>query len=232
MVAAAFACLIGILVAIAQATPADGANAREIGKTRKAPGPSCPTPSGNPPARKQCQVIASVTSFQKKADGKQGLMRVPAHGHIVGWAVDLSRPSKGEKESFIDRYNFGEPSARISMLTRANDKNKYRLRAQTPKVRLKGMYGQLQYLTLRNPIEVQEGWITGLTTDNWAPNFAHDLRAESKQNVWKASRTRKRCAGLNDLLRSKPHKDPGSTRAYGCEYKDSRVLYWAYFRAS
>ena len=231
MVAAAFACLTALLVAIAQVTPADAVKAKEIGKTKQAPSPSCPTPNQpDPPPRKQCEVLGEVTGFQKKGDDKKGLMRIPADGKIVGWAVDLAKPNKDEREFFLDKLS-GKPTARLAMLTHAK-KNKYRLRAQSANVQLNGLLGRRQYFTLRNPIDVKKGWITALTTGSWVPNFAHALKPPEDQNVWKASRTSERCSKRSDLLRrSRPHKDVGSTRAYGCTYRDGRLLYWAYFVA-
>ncbi len=231
--AAAFACLAGGVVAIGGSEQADGAKAKEIGKTKKEPKPSCPTPSGNDfPPKKGCQVLGEVTGFQAHADGKKGLMKAPADGHIVGWAVDLSRPNKDEQKFFArklgDRAFNGEPSARLSLLTRSNNnKKKYRLRAQSPATKLGSLLGRRQYFTLNNPIPVKQGWISALTTQTWVPDFAHDLPGD---DLWKASRTAKRCDGEANLTkRSRPHQDPGSTRVYGCSYDDARILYWAYF---
>ncbi len=229
-IAAAFACLASLLVAIGLATPADAIKAKEIGKTSQTPSPSCPTPSGDPPPRKLCQVLGKVTAFQKTGDGKQGLMRIPANGKIVAWAVDLARPNKGER-NFFEANLGGDPTARLALLTRASDKQ-YRLRAQSRNVKLNGLLGRRQYFTLRKPLNVKKGWISAITTLSWVPNFAHHLKGKAKQNVWKASRTRKRCTKRGDLLnRSRPHRDVGSTRAYGCTYTDARLLYWAYFVA-
>jgi hypothetical protein len=230
-VAAAFACLAAGLAASGATTPADAVNAKEIGKTRQTPDPSCPTPSGNDfPPRKGCQALGEVTGFQKKADGRQGLMRVPKNGHIVGWAVDLAKPNKKERNFFEDVLGNeafgGAPSARLAMLTRST-KKKYRLRAQSPNVKFNGLMGRRQYFTLRRPIPVKKDWIAAITTFTWIPAFAHDLDNDDR---WKASRTRKRCEGTRNLTkRSRPHKGVGSTRAYGCTYKHARIIYWAYF---
>jgi hypothetical protein len=227
-VAAAFACLATSLVAVGATSPADAVRAKEIGKTKKSPNPSCPTPNtSDPPAKKICKALGRVTGFQAKGDGRKGLMRIPENGRIVAWGVDLAKPNKEERAFFEAELN-GDPRARLAMLTHA-DKKKYRLRAQSPEVNLDGLLGRRQYLTLRNPIAVKKGWIAALTTTSWVPNLAHDLAGGKKQNVWKGSRTRKRCTRRKDLLeRSRPHKGVGSTRAYGCTYTD-RLLYWAYF---
>ena len=232
-VAAVFACLTAGLVTLG-APGADAVKPKVIGKTKRTPPPSCPTPNRpNPPARKGCQVLGEVTGFQKRADGKMGLMRVPKDGHIVAWAVDLAKPNKGERKFFKrvlgNRAFNGAPSARLAMLSRA-DKKKYRLRAQSSHEKLGPLLGRKQFFTLNDPIPVKEGWIAGLTTYTWVPNFAHDLHSN---DLWKASRTKNRCEGERNLTkRSRPHRNVGSTRAYGCSYNHARLDYWAYFRPS
>ena len=233
--ATAFAALALGLIALVALIPASaGAGAggeKELGKTAKTPPPSCPSPPGNSfPARKGCQALGEVTGFQRRADGKGALFRVPSNGTIVGWSVDLAKPDRKEREFFAevlgDEALGGDPSARIAMLSKA-DGRKYRLRAQSPRMNLSSLLGQRQYFTLNDPIAVQEDWIVALTTPTWIPNFAHDLGGDDR---WRASRGRNRCNGKKNLEdRSKPHSDVGSTRAYACNYNDARLLYWAYF---
>jgi hypothetical protein len=230
--AGAFACLVGGVLALGSPGEAGGAKATEIGKTKKAPPPSCPTPSGDFPARKGCQVLGEVTGFQARANGRDGLMKAPADGKIVAWSVDLSRPNKDEQRFFArklgDRAFNGEPSARLSLITRSK-KRRYRLRAKSPAVKLGSLMGRRQYFTLNKPINVKRGWIAALTTQTWIPNFAHDLPGD---DLWRASRTAKRCEGKRNLTeRSRPHLDVGTTRVYSCGYEDARLLYWAYFVA-
>ena len=230
--AAVFACLLAALAALGAASSSDAARANEIGKTANTPPPSCPTPKGNDfPARKGCQVLGEVTAFQVRADGKKGLMKVPANGHIVGWAVDLARPNKEERAFFKDvlgdRAFNGKASARIAVVSHSEGK-RFRLRAEGPVVKLNSLFGRRQYFTLNNPIPVNKGWIAALTTQTWIPNFAHDLPGDG--NTWRASRVQKRCEGFNNLTkRSKPHRDVGTNKIYGCVYRDARPLYWAYF---
>src|SRR5688500_14702537 len=118
--AGAFACLIAGAVALSSGGDADAARAKEIGRTGDPPKPSCPTPSENNfPARRGCQVLGEVTGIQLSANGKDGLMKVPADGHIVGWSVDLARPNPDERKFFEkvlgDRAFNGAPSARLAM---------------------------------------------------------------------------------------------------------------------
>lgn len=233
-VAAAFACLAAGAVALSGTGEADAVKAKEIGKTGQAPKASCPTPNQqNFPARRGCQVLGEVTAIQLSADGKDNLMRVPDDGHIVGWSVDLSRPSSSEQKFFEkvlgnEAFN-GAPSAKLAMLSKANER-KYRLRVQSPAEKLTSVLGRRQYFTLNNPLEVKKGWVAGLTTQTWVPNFAHDLRND---DLWRASRASNRCEGEKNLTeRSKPHSQVGTVRTYGCTYRDARILYWAYFKKS
>lgn len=232
--AAAFACLAAGAVAIGAALPADAAKPKEIGKTKRTPGPSCPTPSNPPfPDRKGCQVLGEVTGFQVRADDKHGLMKAPADGSIVAWSVDLARPNKDERNFFEDVLGNeafdGAPSARLALLTHSSEK-KFRLRARSPVEKLTRLMGRRQYFTLNQPIEVEKGWISAITTETWVPNFAHDLHGD---DLWKASRTKSRCEGEANLTKhSHPHKGVGTIRRYGCGYEDARLIYWSYFRPS
>lgn len=232
--AAAFACLIAAAVALSPAGDAGASKAKEIGKTGNTPKASCPTPSGNDfPPRRGCQVLGEVTGFQLSAEGKDGLMKVPADGHIVGWAVDLSRPAPDERKFFEkvlgNRAFNGAPSARLSMISKANGR-KYRLRGQSPVTKLNPLLGRRQYFTLNNPIPVNKGWTAALTTQTWVPAFAHDLRND---DLWRASRASGRCEGEKNLTqRSKPHLHVGTVETYGCTYSDARIIYWAYFKKS
>jgi hypothetical protein len=232
--AACAACLIGGAIALAPANDADAARAKEIGHTKHWPKASCPTPSGNDfPARRGCQVLGEVTGVQLSANGKDNLMRIPDDGHIVGWAVDLAKPSKSERNFFErvlgNRAFNGKPSARLAIISHAK-KRKYRLRAQSPVLKLNPLLGRRQYFTLNNPINVKKGMIAALTTQTWVPAFAHDLRND---DLWRASRERGRCEGTKNLTdRSRPHLNPGSVKTYGCTYSDARIVYWAYFKKS
>ena len=158
-------------------------------------------------------------------------MRIPSDGNIVGWAVDLAKPDKSERNFFErvlgNRAFNGKPSARLAIVSNAK-KRKYRLRDQSPVIKLNPLMGRRQYFTLNNPIEVKQGMVAALTTQTWVPSFAHDLRND---DLWRASRDKGRCEGEKNLTdRSRPHLDPGSVKTYGCTYGDARIVYWAYFK--
>ena len=85
---------------------------------------------------------------------------------------------------------------------------------------------------------MQKKAVVGLTTQNWASNFAHDGRLTENGDKWRASRSRRKCGddpnksnkeNRADLRESKPHKKVGTTRTYGCTYDEGRILYKAYF---
>jgi hypothetical protein len=230
----AFAALCALAIAIGVAASADAVTPRVLGKTKSTPGPSCPTPRGDPPARKECQAMGEVTGFQKVANGKQGLFRVPKAGKIVAFSVDLAKPRKSERDFFRtelgDRCCGGDPTVRLALLSHAAGK-KFRLRAQSPRVKVGGDLNSRPIFTLNRPLKVEKGWIIGLTTKTWLPNFAHDLKRSG--NVWRASRRSNRCEGFNNLTKnSRPHTNKGTVRNYGCTYKRARLLYWAYFVAN
>ncbi len=237
-IAAAFAALalgvIALVALIPASAGAGGGGGEELGKTAKTPPPSCPSPPGNSfPARKACQALGKVTGFQRRADGKAGLFKVPSDGTIVGWSVDLAKPDRKEREFFAevlgDEAIGGDPTARLALLSAA-DGRKYRLREQSPRINLSSLLGQRQYFTLNDPIAVRKNWVVALTTPTWIPNFAHDFGGDDR---WRASRGKERCEGKKNLEdRSKPHSDVGSTRAFACNYSDARLLYWAYFVAA
>jgi hypothetical protein len=228
----AFAALCALAVAIGLAASADAVTPKVLGKTKSTPKPSCPTPSGDPPARRQCQALGEVTGFQKVANGKKQPFRVPKRGKIVAFSVDLSKPNKSEREFFQaelgDRCCGGAPTARLALLSHPGGK-KYRLRAQSPQMKLSGDLGSKPIFTLNKPLKAEKGWIVGLSTKTWLPNFAHDFGSGSG-NIWRASRRTGRCAGFDNLTKnSRPQLDVGSVRTYGCTYKKARLLYWAYF---
>jgi hypothetical protein len=229
-----FLALCALLVAIGAATsPADATKARTIGNTRHTPRPSCPGPKGNSvPVERQCQVMGEVTGFQAGADNKKsGLMKIPNDGHVVGWSVDLAHLRKKQRKTFADVLGDqgfkGKPTARLAILKRANSKQ-YKLKKQSPTVKLAPYYNSKPYFTLNNPLKVQKGEIVALTTRTWVPNFAH--KNLSNNNKWKASRNPSRCNSFHDLTkRSKPQERVDSTRRYGCTYRQARLLYWGFF---
>jgi hypothetical protein len=235
----AFAVLCAALVAIGVATsPADATKAHAIGNTKHTPNPSCPGPKGsNVPVEKQCQVMGEVTGFQAGADKKKrGLMRIPKDGHVVGWSVDLAHLRKKQRKTFSDILGDmgfkGKPTARLAILKRVNSSKseQYKLKKQSRTVKLAPYYNSRPYFTLNKPLKVQKGEIVALTTRTWVPNFAHKNLSNSDR--WKASRNPHRCNSFNDLTkRSKPQENKGSTRRYGCTYRQARLLYWGYFVA-
>jgi hypothetical protein len=237
LAAVAFAALCAVVVAIGAFTSsADATKARTIGNTKHTPRPSCPGPRGNNiPVEKQCQVMGEVTGFQAGThDKKRGLMKIPKDGHVVGWSVDLAHLRKKQRKTFADilgNMGFkGKPTARLAVLKRINSSH-YKLKKQSPTVKLAPYYNSKPYFTLNKPLKVQKGEILALTTRTWVPNFAH--KNLSNNDRWHASRNPDRCNSFKDLTRrSKPQENKGSIRKYGCTYRKARLLYWGYFVAS
>jgi hypothetical protein len=225
----AFAALCAALV-VAIAIPSAGANrAKVIGKTKKTPPPSCPAKK----THGDCSVIGSVTGFMIKADGKRAPFHVFKDGHIVAWAIDVSKPNKDERNTFRSLFHNGtfggHPSARISVL-KGQGHHKYKLLRQSPTIDLNSSLGQKEVVTLDHPLPVRKGQVIGISTPTWASNFAF---AKSADNQWRASRRKSRCNvdqdHVSNIKKSRPQQKVGSIRPYACLYGGARLLYWAYF---
>jgi hypothetical protein len=219
VVAAFAAALVSALFGLAQASAQD---AEPIGKTKKTPKPSCP--------KDPCQAIGSVTGFQVSAGGRKAVMTAPKSGHLVAWSVDLSRPKSSQRKFFGKFYRDNAlgtvPAARIAVLKGEEKAASLRLKAQSPVVELSDELGSNPLFTLGDPIAVQKGDIIALTVPTWIPNFAVDL---PNDNAWRASRERDRCENPDDIKDGKPHQKVGSTRTYGCLYRQARVLYQGFY---
>jgi hypothetical protein len=224
--AIAFAALCAVLAGVAVViAPADAQKAKRIGHTKHTPGPDKRVVEGR------------VTGFQKVADGRRGLFKAPRNGKIVGWAVNLSKPSKSDQDFFKSIFFAGknnQPTAQIAVL-RHQKGRKYKLLHQSPKVKLRGYMGHKQVITLNHPLKINKGNLLALTMPTWAPAFAQ-VNPPGK-NRWRGSRSPDNCAPKNSTFKAKkrfaqhsrPHKEKGSVRRYGCDYRGGRLLYWGYF---
>lgn len=216
---------IGLMAVVAISSAPDSADARPaklLGKTKKVPKASCP--------KTPCEAVGRVTGFQRKADGRRGRFKAKSSGSIVAWEIQVSRPNGTQSDFFGNFYestDFGtNPTARISILRRVEGK-KYSLRAQSPVVDLSSALNSRQIYTLSDPLRINKGEVLALTIPTWAPAFAVGLG--SRKNVWRASRSKSKCEGADDIRESRPHQEVGSDRNYGCEYRTARLLYWGYF---
>jgi hypothetical protein len=234
--ALAFAALCAALVGgLSVVSLAASKKATVLGKTNRTPRPACP----NRKQPEKCEVVGRVTGFPLVASGEKRPFRVPRNGKIVAWAVDLSRPTKDQRNgvgTLFKSKRFGKaPTARLAVI-KHRKRHRYKLLRQSPVVKLSGALGQKQLITLDRPLRVRRGQMVALTYPTWAPNFAHD-GLSTKRNRWRASRSRGACAPESGRARdirafarkSKPQRKVGSTRKYGCDYRGARLLYWAYY---
>jgi hypothetical protein len=233
--ALAFAALCAALVGLSLVSLAGAQNATVLGKTKRTPKPACP----NRQQPENCEVVGRVTGFPLVASGEKRPFKVRRNGRIVAWAVDLSRPTKAQRNGVgtLFRSNrFGKvPTARLAVI-RHRKRHRYRLLRQSPTVRLSGALGQKQLITLDRPLRVRRGQIVALTYPTWAPNFAHN-GLSTRRNRWRASRSRRACAPKSGdpsdirafARNSRPQRKIGGTRGYGCDYTGARLLYWAYY---
>lgn len=235
--AAALALAATVAGAITAFAAAGGREAIVVGRTPTAPKPACPTPNvENPPPEKTCQVMGRVTGFQISADGRKNPYRVRRSGRVVAWSVDLSRPNKEERTFFAEELaNSGPPKAGLAILKQKGD-GTYKLLKKTPTVDLAPHYGERPIFTLADPLRVRDGVVVALTTPTWIPNLGID--GASRADRWRASRDAGECGDeANDtpseneadlLERSRPQLKVGGKRAYACDYRGARLLYWAY----
>lgn len=213
---AAFVAILGFATVVAlSAGDADAKSAKVIGKTKKTPKPSCPTPTNkngqpvtNAPAYKYCQGIGEVTALQKRANGERNPYKVPQDGTLVAWGIELGKPSKADQDFFTNMppggptlgpgggVGWGSPSARISVLKKKKHK-KFKLVKQSSKVELKSHLGSSPIFTLDKPLKVRAGLFVALTTGSWYSAFAHDEPVTSqKGDVWLSSREKKHCGDI------------------------------------
>jgi hypothetical protein len=216
--------LVGTLcLALALGHPgsAGAAKAKQLGKTKQDPKPSCPGST--------CEAVGSVTGFQQEADGEQRPFKVRQDGHIVAWSVDLSKPDRDQRRFFGDFYRDNEfdtaPAARLAIL-KGQGKSQFKLKRQSHAIELTPELGRTPVITLNEPLKVSEDDVIGITIPTWLPNFAVEL---SRENSWRASRSPSKCNGDDNIRGGRPHTEVGKSRRFGCTYPTARLLYWAYF---
>jgi hypothetical protein len=233
--ALAFAALCTALVAAIGIPSAGAVDAKVIGKTKHTPNPACPDKKH--PLR--CKGIGRVTGFMTIADGEKHPFRVQRDGKLVAWAIDVSKPTKEQRNVFgglFGNKEFGkQPTGRIAVLKHKN-KLSYKLRRQSPTMGLGPVLGRKQIFTLNKPLSVRKGDIVAFTSPTWTSNFAQ-RHLPADENRWRASRTKDNCGPKNNSDRARnrfarkshPQQDVGSVHDYECLYTHSRLLYWAYF---
>jgi hypothetical protein len=220
--AMALAVSVAVLAAAVAVDSASAARkAKVLGATKSNPSPLCP---------KNCRATGSVTGFGVAADGRRGLYKVPADGHLVAWSVELSKPTSSQLSGFGEIFKdkkFGTaPIAKIAVLKKKGKGSRYTLGKQSPAVELDASLGDKPIFTLSKPMKVQEGRVVALTLPTWAPLYRDGLN--TSKNAWKASRKSDSCSA-EDVPKAKPHLRKKTTRTYGCKLSGERILYWAYF---
>jgi len=201
---------------------AQGEGTETIGKTKKTPKPSCP--------QDPCQAIGSVTGFQVSAGDGKALTTAREAGKLVAWQANLSKPKTSQRKFFGKFYkddDFGTaPTARLAVLKPTKEGGEYELKAQSSVVELTEDLGQKPVFTLDEPIAISKGDVIAITVPTWVPNFAVDLTSD---NAWRASREKGACEDADEIKDGQPHEKIGSERAYGCTYRQARILYSAFY---
>ena len=224
MLAAGALAAVTVLAAMV-ATPdgAAGAPGRitvVLGKTSNPPDPACPQDTAQNP----CQAVGSVTAFQTNNGQQVSPYRVRFDGRVVAWSISLSQPTNSQRAFFNGL--FGQPpEARIGILKRlprTSPPQYYLLRQSAIRV-LSPYLGNTVRFRLGRPLPVKKNNIVALTIPTWAPAFAVGL---SDDNKWRASRKRGAC-GPAQQRTGRPQQVLKTKRAYGCQYRTSRLLYTA-----
>jgi hypothetical protein len=235
LLALAILCAGLIAVGVASSAGAERAEvsakaAKVLGKTRHTPNPACPRDTRADP----CSAVGSVTAFMRRADGKRFPFMVRRNGKLVAFALDLSRPTKDQRNFFGKVFKSGRfgksPTARLAVLKQTrNQRRKYELLRQTPTVVLSGALGRKQIFTLDKPLRIRKGQVVALTIPTWASNFA--VNVSSAGNQWRASRKKGRCdtSRIPVAKKSRPQQKVGAVRRYSCDYAAARLLYWGYY---
>jgi hypothetical protein len=218
---APFAALVALLALAFAAAPAEGA---KLGQTARTPTPACP--------KSPCQAIGRTTAIQLVADGQRAPFKARKDGDIVGWALDLSRPTKKQRSFFSDFFQSNalgmRPTARIAVLKRKGKGRNYKLKRQGPVVDLSSSLGSYEVFTLTDPLRIRKGEFLGISVPTWMSAFAVDLNRTS--NIWRASRSKGGCTSEQDIKKGKAQQKVGSVREYGCDYSTARVLYWGFYK--
>lgn len=215
-----------------------GADSKILGRGDDQLKPDC-----GPKPESDCFAIGTVTGFITKLGETEDPFVAPSDGKIVAWAIELGhKPSdkvpedapegtKSNLDFFQDLFGserFGEgPAARLAILRRDGGSVRFKLRSQSPAVKLSGpFYNEDTVITLEDPLPIREGEVVGLTSLTWLPTL-REKAAGGGPAGWRASRLRDEC-GPDDARTTRAHKKEGSIREYGCKFND-RLFYKAYF---
>ena len=223
LLAGAFAAVTVVATLLAGPDGAAGAPGRVtvvLGKTSNPPDPACPQDT----ARNPCQAVGSVTAFQTNNGQQVSPYRVNFDGRVVAWSISLAQPTNSQRAFFNGL--FGQPpEARIAVLKRlprTRPPQYYLLRQSAIRV-LSPYLGNTVRFKLGRPLRVRRHNIVALTIPTWAPAFAVGL---SDDNKWRASRKRGSCGPAQQRI-GRPQQVVKTKRAYGCQYRTSRLLYTA-----
>ncbi len=182
-----------------------------------------------------CEAVGSLTTFITRVGDKENPSVAPSNGRVVAWAVELGRKPKGSTLEFFqetfgsERYGNG-PVARVVVLKRQGTTEEYKLKAQSPEVKLSGpFYNEDTLITLNEPLRIKEGEVVGLTSHTWTPTLRSRSRGGGSA-AWRASLGQGKC-NENGIINGKPQNNVGTVRDYSCRFTD-RLFYRAYFVAN
>ena len=183
----------------------------ELGQTKTAPVPSCPS---NP-----CLAVSRTTGFQVKVGTERNLQIAPRDGVIVAWTITLGKPMK-KQISFFDTNEGGPAAAGIEILRPAT-RLFYKLVGASPVLPLQPYFGMTAQFPLQTTIPVKKGDVIALAVPTWAPALALGFGNDTS---WRASRPKAKCG---DTTTQTVQSKLGTSVQYPCLYRTARLTYSA-----
>jgi hypothetical protein len=204
--------LISSMFFVLAALPASAsaANLIELGATQNPPAPGCPD---------KCQAVGRVTGYQVQQGTVRNPFRVKQRGKIVAFTITLGTPRQDQIDFFNNIFG-GPPQARLVIL-REGTRRRHRVTGRSHLFELQNYFGSSPTFALERPLTVRKGYVVALTVPTWAPAFVYDLAGDE---AWRSSREADKC---DDVRQDAAQDDRGSLRAYGCFYRNARLLYTA-----
>ncbi len=183
----------------------------EIGATKEAATPACPS--------SPCLAVTQTTGYQAKVGATRGLMIVPKSGRIVAWTVSLGKPGT-KQTAFFENLGGGPAQAGITVL-RPGAHLFSRVLAAGPLQALEPYFGSTVQFPLVRSISVAKGQLIALTIPTWAPVLAVGLPGDTS---WRSSRAKSKC---DDTQSRTQQTDVNDLAQYYCLYRTARLTYSA-----
>ena len=138
---------------------------------------------------------------------------------MVGWQITLSAPSS-DQIKYFDSKEGGASLAALAIIRQVKGLD-YKLKYESPVVRLEPYFGRTATFALPTSVPVAKGDVIALTVPTWAP--ALELKAGPKA-AWRASRGPGKCG---DVTTQTEQTFAGGASEYYCIYRTALINYGA-----